>query len=488
MNDVNDIRKIEIIPLYYDYVLTQNYPVNILVGGRNSGKSYFMEQLAVINMHNNEKYKLLVIEDVETNIGAGVKDGIENRAEEFGYDSVFKSTKQPPEIKHRVTGSTTIFKGYHSKEQQKQVKSLNEVTAAWYEEAEKITYDQFKALRMQLRGGDGENRQLFLTLNPINSEGFINQYFFETLPDKVFERFPDGRPKVFEKNITVEIQEGEIVSIPCIIVVSTHWDNPYLTAEQRADIEELKDTDPDQYAMLAEGKFVKGEGAYFSEFQKHIHVIEPFVIPDHWKRYTTTDYGLDMLANYWIAVDPNNKAYVYKELYESNLIISDAAKRIKEVNGDDVIYSKFAPPDLWNRRQETGKSAAQLFSENGEVLTKANNNRVQGWYNLKEWLKPYEDEQGIKTASLVIFKNCANLIRTLPQLQRDEKDPNDVATEPHELTHGPDAIRYFIAGRPSPHKPEAVKLPDTLPPDLRRDLERDPEAMRHWLSQHPEYR
>ena len=105
------------------------------------------------------------------------------------------------------------------------------------------------------------------------------------------------------------------------------------------------------------------------------------------------DYGLDMLACYWIAVDGQGKSHVYKELYQDNLIISDAAKAILRVNGHDSIYSTFAPPDLWNRRQETGKSAADLFRDNGVPFTRVSNDRVQGWYNLKEWLKPYEDEQ-----------------------------------------------------------------------------------------------
>src|SRR5690554_132641 len=121
-------QEVEVLPLYYDYVLTKNYPVVILVGGRNSGKSFFMEQLAVTNMHNKRKYKLLVIEDVETNIGEGVKSGIEERAEEFGLDGVMSSTKQPAEVKHNLTGNNVIFKGYHSAAQQKQVKSLNEIT------------------------------------------------------------------------------------------------------------------------------------------------------------------------------------------------------------------------------------------------------------------------------------------------------------------------------------------------------------------------
>lgn len=457
---------VEVLPLYYDHVLTKNYPIVLLVGGRNSGKSFFMEQLAVMNIHNKKKYKLLVIEDVETNIGEGVKAGIEERAEEFGLDKVMSSTKQPAEVKHSLTDNNVIFKGYHSTAQQKQVKSLNEVTAVWYEEAENITYNQFKALRMQLRGGNEEDRVLYLTMNPINSDGFINNYFFQQQPDKIIERFKDGRPKVFVKNITVELDE-DTVTIPCMVIVSVHWDNPYLTREQRADIEELKQTDPQMHEMLAEGKFIRPAGTYFKEFNPGIHVMDPFPIPDHWKRYTTKDYGLDMLANYWITIDTQNNAYVYKELYESDLIISEAAKRIKEVNGTDDIHVKYAPPDLWNRRQETGKSATELFRANGEIHLKANNDRVQGWLNVKEWLKVIEikDEQTgeiIKTARLKIWSNCTNLIRTLPQLQRCEKNPNDVASEPHELTHGPDSLRYFCSMRTKPSTLPAKQRIDDL--------------------------
>ena len=82
-------------------------------------------------------------------------------------------------------------------------------------------------------------------------------------------------------------------------------------------------------------------------------------------------------------------------------------------------------------------------------MIKANNDRVQGWYNLHEWLKPCEDEEGKPAAKLRIFQNCVNLIDSIPQLQFDKKNPNDCATEPHKFTHAPDAIRYFVASRPS---------------------------------------
>lgn len=197
------------------------------------------------------------------------------------------------------------------------------------------------------------------------------------------------------------------------------------------------------------------EGMYFSEFDRNVHVIEPFPIPSHWHKYTSKDYGLDMLANYWIAVDTEYNAYVYKELCEPDLIISEAARRIKEVNGTDRIVTKYYPPDLNNRRQETGKSAADIFREHGECGVKASNDRVDGWLAMKEWLKVIEirDVQTgalIKTSKMKIFDNCTELIKCLSQAVRSEKNPNDVATEPHELTHSLDAIRYFCIMRQVP--------------------------------------
>ena len=79
---------------------------------------------------------------------------------------------------------------------------------------------------------------------------------------------------------------------------------------------------------------------------------------------------------------------------------------------------------------------------------------MQGWLDLKEWLKPYPDEQGIMTANLQIFSNCEYLIKCLSTVKHDEKNPNDVAKDPHDITHGPDAIRGFVRGRPIPYRPQ----------------------------------
>jgi phage terminase large subunit len=160
------------------------------------------------------------------------------------------------------------------------------------------------------------------------------------------------------------------------------------------------------------------------------------------------DYGLDMLAVLWFARDTEGNAYAYKELHESNLIISEACKRFKEVNNSEKYEYIYAPRDLWNRRQETGKSVADIFYENGVRLTQTSVDRVDGWLATKEWMKVIktrniETGEEIQTSKMKIFRNCKNLIENLPQIQTDEKDPNDCATEPHDITHICDSMRYF---------------------------------------------
>lgn len=249
----------------------------------------------------------------------------------------------------------------------------------------------------------------------------------------VKERFIDiGRPnEIHNINTTTRI------FIPSFI-----QDNGFLLKKDPDYLSRLENLPEKEKKALLYGDWDIFDGQFFTEFKREIHIIKPFEIPKDWRRFRTRDYGLDMLACYWIALDWNMNAYVYKELCGSNLIVSEAARKINEMTNEQI-YCDYAPPDLWNRQKDTGKSIADIFAENGQYLTKADNNRVAGWLAVHEWLKVIQDEQGQATAKLKIFDTCINLIRTLPAVQHDEKNPNDVANEPHELTHYPDSLRYF---------------------------------------------
>lgn len=192
--------------------------------------------------------------------------------------------------------------------------------------------------------------------------------------------------------------------------------------------------------------------------------------PD-WRIYTTMDYGLDAFAWYCIAEDNRGYAYVLGEIFKENVIISDAAKLVKEELkklGIAKVDEHLAPGDLWNRRQETGRSVADIFRENGINLYKTSRDRIDGWAATKEWLRPFDDEQGIKTAKLKIVQNCVNLIKCLPLLQYDERRHGDAAVTPHDITHAPDALRGFCVYRSRANR----QRPERTERDIRMERER----------------
>ena len=185
-------------------------------------------------------------------------------------------------------------------------------------------------------------------------------------------------------------------------------------------------------------------GDYFPEFQTATHVCEPFVIPPSWARYRAFDYGLDALAVLWFAIAPNGRVYMYRELKKSGLIVSDAAQEILSNTGvNEKIVTTYAPDDIWSRQKDTGKTMAEVFLSNGVAIVKASRSRVQGWLQVKEFLAPMDDGK----PKLMVFNTCQNFIDDIQAIQASDKDPNDCATEPHDVTHSLDACRYFCISR-----------------------------------------
>lgn len=231
-------------------------------------------------------------------------------------------------------------------------------------------------------------------------------------------------------------------------IKSSVYDNLFLLKNSPDYVRALENLPEQRKKAMLYGDWNVFEGQYFAEWSEEVHVCEPFAIPRHWRVYTTMDYGLDMLAHYYIALDEQGNAYVFHEIYKDKLIVSEAVDMILDIEkGLNVdVYERLVPPDLWNTQSSTGTSTAYLFADNGLQLTKSNNDRIDGWLATKEALKIVKGVDGLSTSKLKVFRSCTNLIRTLPALQFDEKRVNDVSNEPHELTHAPDAIRYFCIG------------------------------------------
>ena len=106
-------------------------------------------------------------------------------------------------------------------------------------------------------------------------------------------------------------------------------------------------------------------------------------------------------------------------------------------------------------------------------LIRADNNRVQGHLMMKEALAPrplrdpyvqamFRREDGTvpdKLPGLMFFDVCKEVIGDIQDIQADEKNPNDCAKDPHEVTHTVDGVRYYCISRVLPAQPERKRGP-----------------------------
>lgn len=282
------------------------------------------------------------------------------------------------------------------------------------DEATQFLESEFRGLAGIVRGKNGFPKRIYLSCNP----GGVGHFWVKRL--------------FVDRDFRGTENPDEYVFIPATVDDNKDINQDY--------IDQLNLLPEDVREAHRFGNWNALSGVYFGEFTDGLHTCKPFPIPPNWKRYRSMDYGLDMHFCIWAAVDETGRCYVYRQFAQADMVVSDAAKiQLKLTREDEDIYYTIAPPDLWARNRETGKHQANIFAENGVPLLKADNNRKQGWYALKEMLKVREDGK----PGLIIFDTCGKLIDCLKCLQHDKTDPNDVAKYPHELTHGPDALRYF---------------------------------------------
>ena len=330
------------------------------------------------------------------------------------------------------------------------------------EEATMFTYFQFQTLTESNRPSGLMKEQIpsrmYFTMNP---GGVGHQWVKRLFIDRVYENNEQADDYQFVQSLV--------------------YDNKWLLENDPNYVRTLENLPEERRNAMLYGNWDIYEGQFFGEFDRNIHVIEPQKLPEKYLLYRALDYGLDMLACYFFVVDERGEVYVVSEIHEKDLIVSEAAAKIKERTvalgwTEKDVELTLAPGDLWNRQTQTGRSAADMFYDNGITLTEVSRDRVNGWLTVKELMKVYDKRDEItgdpvKKSKLHIFNTCRNLIANIPLAQYDEKKVNDMATEPHNITHSLDALRYFCVYWTT--KPEKKILPKPVKIEWTEDMLED---------------
>ncbi len=380
-------------------------------GARGGGKSWALRRKIVLLAVNYPGISILLVRRTLPELRGNHIRPLEKELSGFCKYSASKRCFEFP-------GGSRIILGYLDKESDLLQYQGQEYDIIALDEATQLTEYQFQSLKACLRGTGGYPKRMYITCNP----GGVGHAWVKRL-------FVDR-----------DFREGEnpddYMFIPALV-----YDNEILLKENPDYLDQLKSLPASLREAWLCGRWDEFEGQFFPEFdyEKHTRIEFSPEIGSH--RYCAIDYGLDMLAALFVEVTCDGRCRVYDEIHKDNLIVSDAAKEIKSKNEGVSMY--IAPSDLWSRQKDSGKSIAELFSENGVHLTKLKSGRIEGWMCLREFLKTDDDTP----PRLVISRKCKNLIRCLPLLMHDKTRAGDAATVPHNITHAPDALRYFAVSR-----------------------------------------
>lgn len=384
-------------------------------GARGGGKSHVLQRTAIVHCVKYPGIKILIMRrtynELEENHILPLKKMVNGKAADYNGSTYSLNFFNGSRIKFGHLNKSSDADEYQGIE-------YDEI---FIDEATHFTEHEFRTLGACVRGVNTFPKHIYLTCNP---GGIGHAWVKRLFVDKNYK--DNENPKDYK------------------FIFASVDDNTELVKHSPDYINMLDNLPEDRRRAWRYGDWNAMAGTYFTNFNPKVHVIKPFRIPNEWVRYRAFDYGLDMFACLWIAVDFDGRAYGYREVNMPDLLVSDASRQMHEnTMTDERIAYTVAPPDMWTTQKSDGHTMAEVFMQEGIGILKAPNSRVQGWHMVSEALQPGKDGKPM----LYFFENCKTLIEHIQIVQHDETNNEDVAKQPHEFTHICDALRYFCAAR-----------------------------------------
>ena len=187
---------------------------NILYGGRGSAKSHTVARYVLTRAYE-KPIRVLCTRELQKSIAESVHQLLSDCIEEMGLTDFFAVQRDRILGKN---GSEFIFAGV--RQNTNEIKSMENITICWVEEAQAMTQQSLDVLIPTIRA---PGSILIFTFNP----------FKDSDPIYVMSQNPDDDTLVIKAN---------------------HDDNPFFPEELRREMENCKKTDYDKYLWVWEGQ------------------------------------------------------------------------------------------------------------------------------------------------------------------------------------------------------------------------------------------
>ena len=292
-------------------------------------------------------------------------------------------------------------------------------------ESHELTEDDFEKLTSRLRNSMMPYQQIIADTNPAGPRHWLN----------------------------LRANKGAMTR-----VYSRHTDNPTVTEKY---LERLRALTGARRARLYEGRWASQEGLVY-EFDPVHHFADRFPISRFWRRIRVIDFGYtNPFVCQWWAISPDERAYLYREIYFTKRLVSEHAKQIIRLTGTEDIEVTIADHDAEDRA---------TLEASGITTVPAIKNVTQGIEYVKEMMQV--DKTG--KPRLFLFRDA--LVERDQELIDSKKpcctaeefddysypkgaDGKEMKEAPLKVNdHGMDCTKYVANYIMNPNKPKRAKF------------------------------
>lgn len=322
-------------------------------------------------------------------------------------------------------------------------------TRVYVEEATNFPFPEpIMKLKGTLRSSAGVPCGMRLTGNP----GGPGHHWVK---DRYIDPCPTGY-RVITETEEVEIEPGVFAtaSIDRVFIPARLKDNQLLLRNDPSYVLRLRQTGSEALVKAwLEGDWNGVDGTFFDEFSIEKHVIGGEVnLPPHIVRFRAMDWGsaAPFSVGWYAVMDgsiglPRGSLLKYREWYgwngkpnhglkmSANSVAQGIVAREK---GERITYG-VADPSIF--ATNGGPSIAEMMVIERCAFFRGDNARQAGWEQIRRRL-------AAETPLIYFHESCEHTIRTLPYLQHDEKNSEDLDTDAED--HAADETRYAVMSRP----------------------------------------
>ena len=383
-----DLRNLPTVSNPVFYPLHRDHHRNlVLMGGAGSGKSFFTAQKKVVRAVREPGHHIIAFRKVGRTLRTSVWAQFREVIRQFDQPALWQENKTEMTLTFLPNGSVLRCMGMDDPEK---LKSIVGMTSAWMEEATEFQRADYEQINLRMRGRYAHSKQIVLTFNPVSVTHWLKPRFFDA---------PAANTRT---------------------LVTTYRDNNFCDDEYGAELEALKERDPQLGAVYADGEWGILTGL--------IYGIWPNAEPP--ANLIESIYGLDFGFNNPMALIradiADNGVYLTEECYETGLTTEDLVQMLPALGVPKTapIYCDAAEPD-----------------------------RVQTLANAGYWALPASKGQGSVRAGIDFLKSQqiytrpgnTNLNKELATYKwAVDKDGNPMDEPVKFMDHALDAVRYAL--------------------------------------------